>query len=67
MIGLCQQGKSSRDTLEMGGAIDFRSDFLSLDSVLFQFLHRGSKNFRQNSRTLTGETKVAKLAPAVQT
>src|SRR5215831_1873912 len=34
--------------------------------MLFQFLHRGSKNFAQNSWTLTGETKRHRLAPAVQ-
>src|SRR5215467_7261809 len=37
-----------------------------LDLILFQFLHRGSKNFAQNSWTLTGETKRHRLAPAAQ-
>jgi hypothetical protein len=37
-----------------------------LDLMLFQSLHRSSKNFAQNSWTLTGETKTYRLAPAVQ-
>src|SRR5215472_5864565 len=48
------------------GRVQILSESSSLGSMLVQFLHRGCKNFGQNSRTLTGETKGRRPAPAVQ-
>ena len=44
---------------ELSGDIDSRLEVgpSPRDLMLIQFLHRGSKNFAQNSWALTGETK----------